>query len=157
MEKIITYQVATTPGEFEAGKKLFEEYAVSLNVDLSFQGFANELETIDAQYGNPTGALLLAVDSNAFVGCAGIRRLDDETAELKRMYVKNKYRGYHIGVMLLQRSIQTAKEIGYKRLRLDTLASMAKARQLYSAFGFYEIPQYRFNPLVGTVYMEREL
>ena len=157
MTKTITYRVATTPGEFEAGKNLFEEYAESLNVDLSFQGFVHELETIDAQYSAPTGALLLAVDGNTFVGCAGIRLLDGEIAELKRMYVKNKYRGYHIGVTLLQRSVQTAKELGYKKIRLDTLATMDKARQLYNAFGFYEIPQYRFNPLPGTVYMEREL
>ncbi|MGZ3813666.1 MAG: GNAT family N-acetyltransferase [Mucilaginibacter sp.] len=157
MKKIITYRTAITFSEFEAGKKLFEEYVESLNVDLSFQGFAHELKAIGTQYGNPAGALLLALDDNTFVGCAGIRRLDDETAELKRMYVKSQYRGCHIGVTLLQRSIQVAKQLGYKKLRLDTLANMAKAQKLYSAFGFHEIPQYRFNPLPGTVYMEREL
>ncbi|MCO5949226.1 GNAT family N-acetyltransferase [Mucilaginibacter flavidus] len=157
MEKQITYRIATTAEEFENGKKLFHEYVISLNVDLSFQNFETELETIDTQYNKPAGALLLAMDGDAFVGCSGIRKLDDETAELKRMYVKNQYRGYQVGVALLQRSCEIAKQLGYKKLRLDTLASMTKAQQLYAASGFYEIEPYRFNPLPGTMYMEKEL
>ena len=97
------------------------------------------------------------MDANAFVGCSGIRRLDDETAELKRMYVKNEYRGYQIGVALLERSCEIAKQLGYKKLRLDTLATMTRAQQLYTASGFYQIAPYRFNPLPGTIYMEKEL
>ncbi|MDB4902626.1 MAG: family N-acetyltransferase [Mucilaginibacter sp.] len=157
MKKVITYRIASTFQEFESGKKLFEEYALSLNVDLSFQNFSKELETIQNQYGKSEGALLLACDGNVFVGCSGVRKLDRETAELKRMYVKNEYRGYHIGTSLLQRSIEFAKELGYKRIRLDTLQSMTKAQQLYRSFGFYEIPSYRFNPLPGTIYMEKQL
>jgi putative acetyltransferase len=157
MTKTIIYQIANTPHEFENGKKLFEEYALSLNVDLSFQNFSKELETIREQYAEPSGALLLACDGEAYVGCSGVRKFDEETAELKRMYVKNEYRGYQIGINLLQRSIELAKQLGYKKIRLDTLESMAKAQQLYSSFGFYEIPAYRFNPLPGTVYMEKKL
>ena len=157
MNKIITYQIAGTLEEFESGKKLFEEYALSLNVDLSFQNFSKELETIQNQYGKPEGALLLACDGEAFVGCSGVRKLDQGTAELKRMYVKDEYRGYHIGINLLQRSLELAKELGYKRIRLDTLENMTKAQQLYSSFGFYEITPYRFNPLSGTIYMEKQL
>jgi putative acetyltransferase len=157
MEKIITYQIATTAEEFENGKMLFREYVTSLNVDLSFQNFETELDTIATQYSQPGGALLLAMDGGEYAGCSGIRKLDDEIAELKRMYVKPQYRGYQIGAALLQRSIEIAKQLGYKKLRLDTLASMTKAQQLYSIFGFYEIAPYRFNPLPGTMYMEKEL
>jgi len=157
MEKQITYQIATTAEAFENGKQLFREYVISLNVDLSFQNFESELETIDTQYNKPGGTLLLAMDGDAFVGCSGIRRLDDETAELKRMYVKNQYRGYQVGAALLQRSCEIAKQLGYKKIRLDTLASMTKAQQLYAASGFYEIEPYRFNPLPGTMYMEKAL
>jgi ribosomal protein S18 acetylase RimI-like enzyme len=157
MKKVITYQIASTSLEFESGKKLFEEYALSLNVDLSFQNFSKELEAIQNQYGKPEGALLLACDGEVFVGCSGVRKLDEETAELKRMYVKNEYRGYHIGTSLLQRSIDLAKEIGYKKIRLDTLENMTQAQQLYSSFGFYKIPSYRFNPLAGTIFMEKQL
>jgi len=157
MVKSITYHVATTSSDFEKGKKLFEEYALSLNVDLSFQNFSEELESIQIQYGKPGGALILACDGEAFVGCSGIRKFDQETAELKRMYVKTGYRGYNIGKSLLQRSIELTKELGYKKLRLDTLENMTKAQQLYASFGFYEIPSYRFNPLPGTKYMEKKL
>ena len=157
MDKIITYQIAANPGDFEAGKRLFEEYALSLNVDLSFQNFSKELESIHEQYHAPTGALLLARDGDVFAGCSGIRKLDEQTAELKRMYVKDEYRGYRIGVNLLERSINLAGELGYKFIRLDTLENMSKAQQLYRSFGFYEIPAYRFNPLPGTLYMEKEL
>lgn len=157
MNKTITYKIANTSHEFESAKKLFEEYALSLSVDLSFQNFSRELETIQNQYGKPEGALLLACDGDVFVGCSGVRKLDQDTAELKRMYVKNEYRGYHIGINLLQRSIELAKELGYKIIRLDTLENMTKAQQLYSSFGFYEIPSYRFNPLPGTIYMEKQL
>jgi len=155
--KTITYGFATTAEDFELGKKLFEEYAQSLGVDLSFQDFAKELYTIDVQYSHPEGALLLAWAESKAIGCAGIRKLDDEVAELKRMYIRGEYRGYGIGVQILEQSLLKAKELGYKKIRLDTLKTMEKAQALYRSFGFYEIPSYRFNPLEGTIYMEKAL
>jgi putative acetyltransferase len=157
MKDKIKYRTACTEQDFENGKKLFEEYAHTLNVDLSFQNFSKELETIDKQYNHPEGALLLVQDGKNAVGCAGVRKLDDEIAELKRMYVQNAYRGYQIGLRLLERSIELARELGYQKIRLDTLENMRKAQELYRSFGFYEIPSYRFNPLTGTIYMEKVL
>jgi putative acetyltransferase len=153
----ITYRTAGTDADFEQGKRLFEEYVASLGVDLSFQDFSNELKTIRQQYNQPAGALLLAFSKAAAIGCAGIRKIDTETAELKRMYVQDAYRGYGMGVHLLERSIQIARELGYKKIRLDTLQNMTKAQALYRSFGFYEIPSYRFNPLEGAIYMEKIL
>jgi ribosomal protein S18 acetylase RimI-like enzyme len=153
----IIYKKADTPQEFEAGKELFLQYANSLNFDLCFQGFTEELETIAIQYNKPKGALFLACDGKTAVGCAGIRAFDKETAELKRMYVKPEYRGCHIGQRLLELSVEIAKELNYCRIRLDTLPGMIQAQKLYHAFGFYEIPSYRFNPDKGTVYMEKIL
>lgn len=157
MNKEINYRVARTETDFGHGKSLFREYAASLGVDLSFQDFENELALIDRQYHTPHGALLLAFDEEAAVGCAGVRRIDAQMAELKRMYVQDAYRGYRIGVHLLERSIQVAKQLGYEKMRLDTLKNMTRAQELYRSFGFYEIPAYRFNPLEGTMYMEKEL
>lgn len=153
----ITYGFATTAADFEKGKILFEEYVQSIGVDLSFQDFAKELLIIDEQYNHPSGALLLAYAETKAIGCAGIRKLDDATAELKRMYIRGEYRGYGIGVQMLEQSLQKAKELGYKKIRLDTLKTMEKAKALYRSFGFYEIPSYRYNPLEGTVYMEKAL
>jgi putative acetyltransferase len=157
MDTPITYKIATTPEDFAQGKMLFEEYSRSLKADLSFQNFSKELEAIGEQYHEPAGGLLLAFYVNQPVGCAGVRKLDDEIAELKRMYVKNEYRGHKIGLSLLERAIALAKELGYQKIRLDTLENMSKAQELYRSFGFYEIPSYRFNPLVGTIYMEKAL
>ena len=153
----INYRIANTNEDFETGKLLFEEYANSLNVDLSFQNFSKELDAVRQQYNEPAGGLLLAFVGDLPVGCAGIRQLDNDTAELKRMYVKDAYRGLKIGVELLRQSIDLAKALGYKKLRLDTLANMTKAQQLYHSFGFYEIDAYRYNPLAGTIYMEKDL
>jgi putative acetyltransferase len=153
----ITYRIAGTDTDFEQGKRLFEEYVASLGVDLSFQDFGNELKTIDQQYNRPAGALLLAFRETAAVGCAGIRKIDAETAELKRMYVQDQHKGQGIGVQLLERSLQIAKDLGYKKIRLDTLQNMTKAQALYRSFGFYEIDSYRFNPLEGALYMEKTL
>ena len=136
---------------------MFEEYVRSLNVDLSFQDLSNELENIQNQYGKPEGALLLVCDGDKFIGCSGVRKLDHETAELKRMYVKNEYRGHQIGKSLLEHSIELAKQLGYTKIRLDTLKNMSSAQKLYLSFGFYKIPPYRFNPLPGTIYLEKEL
>jgi putative acetyltransferase len=157
MENQVTYRIASTLQDFDIGKELFEEYARSLKVDLSFQKFSKELDTIDQQYREPVGVLLLAFCGELPAGCAGVRKLHEGTAELKRMYVRDEYRGYKIGVSLLQRAIESAKDLRYKKLRLDTLENMTKAQQLYRSFGFYEIPSYRFNPLAGTIYMERDL
>lgn len=157
MPKNISYGLAETDLEFEEGKRLFREYVISLGVDLSFQDFENELKTIDQQYKRPGGSLLLVYDNDKAIGCVGIRKLDAEIAELKRMYVQNSYRGLKLGVQLLERGLEIARELGYKKIRLDTLKPMEKAQALYRSFGFYEIASYRFNPLEGAIYMEKEL
>lgn len=153
----VSYKIANTITEFEDGKNLFQHYANSLNIDLSFQDFTTELQTINKQYNKPKGALLLAYNKDIAVGCAGIRELDIDTAELKRMFILTEYRGKEIGKKLLGLSIEIAKELNYNKIRLDTLPSMVHAQHLYRAFGFYEIPSYRFNPVNGTVYMEKKL
>jgi GNAT superfamily N-acetyltransferase len=153
----ISYKVASRSPEFEDGKNLFQEYANSLSIDLSFQDFTKELKTIDIQYNKPGGALLLAYKENIAAGCAGIRELDIDTAELKRMFVRTEYRRYKIGQKLLELSLDIAKVLNYSKIRLDTLPGMTQAQNLYRAFGFYEISSYRFNPIKGTVYMEKIL
>jgi ribosomal protein S18 acetylase RimI-like enzyme len=157
MDNEIIYKAAGTASDFEQGKGLFREYVDSLGVDLSFQDFEEELMKVDVIYNTPEGSLLLALKNAQPVGCIGIRKLDEETAELKRMYVKGAFRGCGIGVKLLEQSIETAKRLGYLKMKLDTLKDMVKAQELYRSFGFYEIPSYRFNPLKGTIYMEKKL
>lgn len=150
-------QLAEQKEEFEAGAKLFREYAALLKVDLCFQDFEKELTEIDKQYNLPGGALLLAIVNGQAVGCAGIRRLAPDACELKRMFVKPASRKLGLGVALLQGALEKAKNLGYKLIRLDTLPEMERAQNLYRQFGFYKIAPYRFNPVQGTVYMEKRL
>nr|WP_295922121.1 GNAT family N-acetyltransferase [uncultured Dyadobacter sp.] len=149
--------IAHSDADFEAGKSLFTEYANSLTIDLAFQRFADELQTIRVQYGPPSGALLLAEVGGQVVGCAGVRRQAPDIAELKRMYVQPGYRGYKLGKLLLERSLSVAADLGYQKIRLDTLAGMTGARRLYEHFGFEVIPAYYPNPHEDAIYMEKVL
>jgi len=157
MEQYFIYKTAQTENEFEQARVLFKEYADTLGVDLSFQDFEKELRTIHIQYNKPEGGLLLVYLNDNPVACTGVRKSDERTAELKRMFVKKEYRGQRIGVELLKHSLNMAKNLGYEKIRLDTLENMAKAQELYKSFGFYMIPPYRFNPIKGTIYMEKIL
>jgi len=150
-------QIADNPIFFEDARKLFVEYAQSLGFDLCFQGFDRELDTLAVQYNKPNGALILAYTYEGAVGCVGLRELEPRTAELKRMYVKKNHRKSGIGVSLLEAILAKATELGYERIRLDTLSDMQAAYSLYRKFGFYEIPPYRFNPIEGARYMEKML
>ncbi len=153
----IKFIIADTSEDFDDARNLFQQYANSLETDLSFQDFSNELDTIDKQYNKPAGALVLAYANGMAVGCVGIRRFDQDRAELKRMFVLAEYRHLQIGQKLLELALDIARAYNYKFIRLDTLPTMTRAQKLYISFGFYEIPPYRFNPVSGTVYMEKKL
>jgi putative acetyltransferase len=153
----VLFKIASAPQEFQEGESLFRQYAASLQLDLSFQDFESELKTIDQQYNAPKGALLIAYLEQKPIACVGIRELDKETAELKRMFVQEGYRRLKIGQRLLEQILSVAKELNYKKVRLDTLPTMSRAQSLYCAFGFTEIPSYRFNPVEGAMFMEKDL
>lgn len=135
-------------------RELFLAYAAELPISLDFQGFERELESLPGAYGPPAGGLWLAWAHNRAVGCCGLRPLADGCAEMKRLYVVPAMRGYGFGRALALQSLEMARQLGYRRVRLDTLASMAGARRLYGELGFREIPPYYANPNAGTVYLE---
>ena len=151
------FKEAQTLKAFEDARILFKMYAVSLNIDLSFQDFTSELRNIHVQYSRPKGALLIAYIDGDAAGCVGVRELSDKIAELKRMFVRPEFRNFKIGVKLLSLILDISRELGYSKIRLDTLPDMVQAQKLYRSFGFSEIQSYRYNPIEGTVYMEREL
>jgi ribosomal protein S18 acetylase RimI-like enzyme len=139
-------------------RELFREYADSLGVDLSFQGFEDELARLPGEYAPPRGALLLACEGGDAAGCVAIRPLEPiEVCELKRLNVRAASRGGGLGRSLTLAAIDEARRLGYARMRLDTLPSMAAARRLYAGLGFREIEPYRFNPIDGTQFLELDL
>jgi ribosomal protein S18 acetylase RimI-like enzyme len=144
-------------GDVTAARALFEEYGASLDVDLAFQGFAEELAALPGAYVPPSGALLLADLDGAIVGCAAVRALEGDACELKRLYVRPAARGHGLGRTLTEAALAAARRLGYRRVRLDTLPTMTSAFALYQELGFHEIDPYRFNPVPGTRYLEREL
>lgn len=149
---------ADTAERLEMAKNLFEEYAGTLNFDLGYQDFQKELQTIDQQYQPPRGNLLLCfTNEGVAAGCAGIRRFSEHIAELKRLYVKPAYRSLKLGRSLLESAIETARALGYQFIRLDTVPGQEKAHQLYRYLGFYEIAPYRYSPIEGTIYFEKDL
>jgi putative acetyltransferase len=154
MNKII---IANTDGEYAAASALFQEYAAWLGIDLCFQRFDEELLQLKEMYGLPTGAILLYKEEGAFAGCVAIRDKGNGIAELKRMYLKPEFQKRGIGKALLDKALVLAKELGYKKIRLDTLASMASAINLYKATGFYNIEAYYFNPEPNALYFEKDL
>jgi len=154
-----TVSEASTTEEYIAAIELFNEYVSSLDFDLSFQNVDEELTILPVMYGPPTGRLYLVESDGLYVGCAGLRRIEnDATCELKRMYIKPGYRQLGIGKAIMELAIQTAHEMGYKTMKLDTIGyKMPQAVKLYKSFGFRETVPYNYNPHEGVLYFEREL
>lgn len=138
-------------------RDLFLEYAGSLEFDLCFQDFDNELKTLPGGYAPPAGALLLAMHRGIPAGCVALRKLSGTICELKRLYVRNDFRNMKIGWKLTSEIVNEAKKLGYRSMRLDTLPSMERAVSLYRSMGFKEIDPYRHNPIEGALYMELDL
>jgi ribosomal protein S18 acetylase RimI-like enzyme len=140
--------------QLEEARSMFLEYAQQMGFSLCFQGFDEELATLPGKYAPPRGALLLERGK----GCVGVRPLEAGTAEMKRLFVRPGARGTGLGRTLAHAAIAQARERGYTRMVLDTVAGkMDAAVGLYRALGFREIPPYYENPIPGAIYLELAL
>jgi len=147
--------------DLEGIRTLFMEYAKSLDVDLCFQNFSEELRGLPGEYSAPRGALVMATVDGHLAGCCAMRPLDavdyPNACEMKRLYVRPAYRGLRLGRMLAENIMEAARLYGYGCILLDTLDDMESARALYQELGFEEIPPYYFNPIAGAHYLKAEL
>lgn len=148
---------ATTPHEWNEARRLVREYAAALDVDLSFQNFAAELEHFPTEYATPTGAFILAEDDGQYLACIAVRQFADEVGEIKRLYVAPAARGRGLGRVLVERIIAEARKLGYRSLLLDTLPFMKEAQSLYLSMGFKATTAYRFNPIAGSAFLRLDL
>ena len=149
---------AETDLQIAETRRLFREYEAWLALDLCFQGFEEELAALPGKYAMDDGRLLLACSDEQIAGCIALRKLDEGICEMKRLFVRQGFRGQKIGNHLIERIIADAHEMGYSKLRLDTYPQkMAKAVSLYETHGFREIAPYYKNPFDGVLFMELSL
>jgi len=148
---------AESDEDIEQVRTLFGKYADTLDFGLDFQDFEEELTNLPGDYIRPAGCLLLALYKGQPAGCVGLRKLSEGVCEMKRLYVREQFRGLSIGRALAEAVIEEAKKIGYNYMRLDTVPAMEAARTLYVSVGFKQIGPYRYNPIEGAVFMELRL
>lgn len=153
----LTIRDSATATDVETARTLFQEYATWIGIDLGFQDFDSEVGSLPGPYVPPRGALLLAECDGAAAGCVALRPIDDEICEMKRLFVRDAFKGMGVGRRLAEHVIARGREIGYTAIRLDTLPNMTRASALYQALGFREIDPYRFNPVAGTRFLELNL
>lgn len=153
--------VPTSSEQLDQVRNLFTEYATSLGIDLCFQNFNEELQTLPGEYCAPRGALLAATVDGQFAGCCAMRPLDTvdytNACEMKRLYVRPAFRGLGLGRIMVENILESARLAGYGCILLDTLDDMESARALYEELGFSEIPPYYFNPIAGAHYLKADL
>jgi ribosomal protein S18 acetylase RimI-like enzyme len=147
----------TSKQQLKVAADLFREYQTFLDVDLCFQGFEQELATLPGKYSEPGGAIYLAQKDDEIIGCVAVRPIKDDICEMKRLYVRDGFRGLSAGRQLAEKIISKAKQLGYKRMQLDTLERLESALALYKKLGFVEIHPYYENPLDEVVYWELDL
>lgn len=150
---------ATTREDFRLARALIEEYADWLGVDLCFQDYETEIAELDRVYAPPMGRLFLASVQGDVAGCVALRPLHTPgEGEMKRLFVRPAFRGLGLGRALAERSIAAAREIGYRRLRLDTWPpKMPEAQAMYRRLGCVETPPYYHNPVEGVIFLKLEL
>jgi ribosomal protein S18 acetylase RimI-like enzyme len=147
----------STDSDFYFAMQITKDYIRWLNMDLSFQDIDKELLDFPSIYGPPNGLFLLAWHGGELAGGVGLRMLEPKVCEMKRLFVYDQFKSKGVGRSLCTALIQEVKNLGYEKIRLDTLGRMKAAIRLYMSLGFEEIESYRFNPDPTTKYMELSL
>ncbi len=148
---------ASDTTELEQVRQFFRHYAAWLGVDLSYQGFGDEVANLPGAYGEADGRLFFAEVDGRPAGCVGIRRFSEGVCEVKRLYVDPDQRGQGLGRKLALAAIKAAQALGYRRILLDTLPTMRIAVKLYRELGFTEAPAYYPSPVEGTIFLTLDL
>jgi putative acetyltransferase len=158
MSELVEFVQVEQGPMLEEIRALFLEYAGSLNFELCFQSFDQELRELPGKYAKPRGRLILCRVDGKTAGCIALKPLEPGFCEMKRLYVRPEFRGRKLGLNLARRIVDEARAIGYSSMRLDTIRGyMDNAIALYESLGFKEIPPYYENPIPNAFYMELSL
>ena len=157
----IRLETPATAQALDTLRDIYREYARGLGVDLCFQQFDEELAALPGDYAAPRGALFLATVDGQVAGCCALRPIEGtdypDAAEMKRLYVRDAFRGLGLGRQLVEATLDAARQAGYACVLLDTLDDMEAARALYEDLGFEDIPPYYHNPIPGAHYLKADL
>ena len=154
---MVDIRLAESPGDLAVVRQLWGEYWESLGLPMDFQGFSHELQGLPGVYGAQGGALLVAFDSSEPAGTIALRRLEAKSGEVKRLYLRPKFRGHGLGRRLLEAVIERATAVPYDYLYADTLPSMMEALSLYQRGGFERVEAYSNTPTPGAIYLKLKL
>jgi len=155
---MLKIEEVNTSSQIKLVRELFLEYSNYLGIDLEFQNFKEEIKSLPGEYASPTGCILLGYYNDNLAGCVAMREYSNSICEMKRLFVRPKFRGKGLGRALSIEIIKCAKlKFNYTYMRLDTLAFMKEAINIYISLGFNEIESYRYNPFEGARFFELKL
>jgi len=148
---------AVFPDDLKDVLDLYHEYIGSTSVDLSFQGNEEEFNKLAEKYNSSYSKIFLLKKDSKAVGCAAFRKLDENTCEMKRVYIRPSARGCNQGAKLVDRVLREAVASGYEKICLDVLPEFKTALQLYRSYGFTDHPPVTNNPVPGTHFLGLDL
>jgi ribosomal protein S18 acetylase RimI-like enzyme len=150
-------------------RRLFQEYREWLSdhrddSPSAASRVADGLASVDQQiadlpgaYSPPLGEVFLAFQSQELAACGALRRFEPGVGEIKRVFVRPDHRGPDFGRRLTGVMLRRARELGYERVRADTLPTMTAAIEYYQELGFKLIPAYWSHPVRGALFFECDL
>jgi len=157
MQENFTNHICNSKEEFAIARIITQDYLKWLGMNLDFQNTKKEFQVFETMYGKPGGCFIYATINGAIAGGVAIRKLDAKICEMKRLFVYSSSQGKGLGQILCEKIILIARELGYSKMRLDTVAKLKSAISLYEKIGFYEIEAYCPNPNPTVKYMELEI
>ena len=124
---------------------------------MTFQNIEEELQNPATKYTAPEGEILVALEENEVLGMVAYHRHNESRCEMKRLYVRPKARGLHLGETLVKEIVSHARKAGYKEMVLDTITPLKSAIHLYEKHGFIQCDPYYDNPMDDVIYMMKKL
>jgi ribosomal protein S18 acetylase RimI-like enzyme len=152
-----------TDEDVEIVKGLLEEYVASWSEvggpahEKEVEKARRQMENLLNDFGPPAGCLLFARYGGEAAGCVALEKLNNSVCQMKRLYVRDNFRGLKIGRKLAETVIEQARKIGYKYMRIHTINILEPANRLYKSLGFNEIDPYEYTPRDDSVFMELKL
>ena len=134
-------------------EKSVEEFLVSLDVEHELL----DVDDVQHFYDGARGIFLVVMDDDRVVGTGAVRPFDEQTAELKRLWLLEEYHGQGFGYQVVMRLFEFARQAGYRRIYLQTSLQSQRAIGFYKRLGFVEIPAYIQHPYDDDVSMGIDL